>query len=70
MGEVFVFTGLWDFCENYDQMAIVLAHDIAHTILDHQAEDLSNQHLEVILAVIIRAFNIVDICYFSVLYRI
>ena len=34
-GNIFVFTGMLDICENDDQLGIVLAHEIAHTLLDH-----------------------------------
>lgn len=46
IGDIFLFSGLLDLAANPDQLAVILGHEVAHTILDHQAEDLSNDHLE------------------------
>lgn len=34
-GELVVFTGLLDFVENDDELAIILAHEMSHAILQH-----------------------------------
>ncbi|XP_063437404.1 metalloendopeptidase OMA1, mitochondrial-like [Mytilus trossulus] len=40
-GDVFVYTGLIKFVETEDELAIVLGHEMAHAILKHAAESLS-----------------------------
>ncbi|CAC5393689.1 OMA1 [Mytilus coruscus] len=40
-GDVFVYTGLILFAETEDELAIVLGHEMAHAILKHAAESLS-----------------------------
>ncbi len=40
-GKVGVFSGLIDFCENEDQLASVLAHEIAHVAAKHTHEKFS-----------------------------
>ncbi|XP_014227536.1 metalloendopeptidase OMA1, mitochondrial-like [Trichogramma pretiosum] len=40
-GNMFVFSGLLHITENDDQLAIVLAHEMAHTILNHPYEQVS-----------------------------
>ena len=34
-GHIFVFTGMLRQCENYDQIGIILGHEIAHSLLEH-----------------------------------
>ena len=34
-GHIFVYTGLLVQCKNDDQLAIILGHEIAHSLLDH-----------------------------------
>ncbi|EEB13943.1 metalloendopeptidase OMA1, putative [Pediculus humanus corporis] len=40
-GKIFVFTGMLNLCTNDHQLAIVLAHEISHSILSHTAESMS-----------------------------
>ncbi len=40
-GDVFVHTGMLDVCDNDDQLAVVLAHEFSHVLLNHVAEKLS-----------------------------
>ena len=40
-GNIFVYKGLVDFVDNDDQLAAVLGHEIAHVILRHGAEKVS-----------------------------
>ncbi|XP_064479443.1 metalloendopeptidase OMA1, mitochondrial-like isoform X2 [Ornithodoros turicata] len=44
-GQIFVFQGMLDLCENNDQLGNVLAHEMAHCILGHGAEQVSYAHL-------------------------
>lgn len=51
-GKIFVFTGMLNLCTNDDQLAIVLAHEISHSILCHVAESTSKMlFLEFILLI-------------------
>lgn len=45
-GKVFVYTGLMPLAANDDELAVVLSHEIAHTILRHGAERMSMQTLQ------------------------
>jgi Zn-dependent protease with chaperone function len=40
-GNIFVFKGMLDLCENDDQLGIILGHEMAHTVLGHVAEKLT-----------------------------
>lgn len=40
-GKIFVFTGMLNLCENDDSLGFVLSHEIAHSILSHGIEILS-----------------------------
>ncbi|XP_046353546.2 metalloendopeptidase OMA1, mitochondrial-like [Haliotis rufescens] len=40
-GHIFVFMGMTKIATNEDQMAIVLGHEMAHTLLSHAAENMS-----------------------------
>ena len=42
-GHIFVFTGILNKCKNDDQLAIILGHEIAHSLLDHAAENMNFQ---------------------------
>ncbi|CAF0951098.1 unnamed protein product [Brachionus calyciflorus] len=44
-GEVFVYSGLLDFVDNDDELAFVIAHEMAHAILQHTAETMSQLRL-------------------------
>lgn len=44
-GKVFVYTGLLELVSNDDELAVVLSHEIAHTILRHGAERMSMQNI-------------------------
>lgn len=44
-GQIFVFTGMLNLCENNDQLGVILGHEMAHCILGHAAETLSFTHL-------------------------
>ncbi|XP_023239368.1 metalloendopeptidase OMA1, mitochondrial-like [Centruroides sculpturatus] len=43
-GQIFVFTGMLNLCENNDQLGVILGHEMAHCILGHAAEALSFTH--------------------------
>ncbi|WP_416861533.1 M48 family metalloprotease [Helicobacter ganmani] len=45
-GKVFVYTGLIPLVASDDELAVVLSHEIAHTILRHGAERMSMQTLQ------------------------
>ncbi|TLD85088.1 M48 family peptidase [Helicobacter sp. MIT 11-5569] len=45
-GKVFVYTGIMDMVANDDELAVILSHEIAHTILRHGAERMSMQNLQ------------------------
>ena len=34
-GNIFVFTGMLEACENDDQLGYILGHEIAHSVLSH-----------------------------------
>lgn len=40
-GNIFVFTGMLQTCGNDDQLGVVMAHEISHTLLGHVSEKLS-----------------------------
>lgn len=40
-GNIFVFTGMIEACENSDELGIVLSHEIAHVVLGHVEEKLT-----------------------------
>lgn len=44
-GDLIVWTGLLDFVENDDELAIILAHEMSHAILQHAAEEISHSRL-------------------------
>ncbi|XP_054159496.1 metalloendopeptidase OMA1, mitochondrial-like [Oppia nitens] len=44
-GQIFVFTGMLNICDNDQQLGTVLAHEMAHAVLGHGAELLSHAHL-------------------------
>eukprot|EP00095_Tigriopus_kingsejongensis_P011220 maker-scaffold1959_size23944-snap-gene-0.7 protein:Tk11220 transcript:maker-scaffold1959_size23944-snap-gene-0.7-mRNA-1 annotation:"metalloendopeptidase OMA1 " len=50
-GNIFVFTGMLEVCENDDQLGFVLSHEIAHTLLNHVAEKLS--YVNVLYAIVL-----------------
>ncbi|MCI7046574.1 MULTISPECIES: M48 family metallopeptidase [Helicobacter] len=45
-GKVFVYTGLMELISNDDELAVVISHEIGHTILRHGAERMSMQTLQ------------------------
>lgn len=45
-GKVFVYTGLMPLIASDDELAVVLSHEIAHTILRHGAERMSMQTIQ------------------------
>ena len=40
-GNIFIFRGMLDLCENDDQLAVIIGHEMAHSILGHLAEKLT-----------------------------
>ncbi|XP_015788236.1 metalloendopeptidase OMA1, mitochondrial [Tetranychus urticae] len=40
-GQIFVFSGILNLCKNDDQLGVILAHEMAHSICGHAAEILS-----------------------------
>ncbi|XP_071441740.1 metalloendopeptidase OMA1, mitochondrial-like [Hetaerina americana] len=51
-GSIYVFTGLSDICKNDDQLAFVLAHEIAHVIMSHVEEHISRSYFMEMLVLI------------------
>ncbi len=45
-GKVFVYTGIMPLVANDDELAVILSHEIAHTVLRHGAERMSMQTLQ------------------------
>ncbi|EES89732.1 M48 family metallopeptidase [Helicobacter canadensis] len=45
-GKVFVYTGLMELVSSDDELAVVISHEIGHTILRHGAERMSMQTLQ------------------------
>ncbi len=45
-GKVFVYTGLMEIISNDDELAVVISHEVGHTILRHGAERMSMQTLQ------------------------
>ncbi|XP_049800165.1 metalloendopeptidase OMA1, mitochondrial-like [Schistocerca nitens] len=48
-GAIFFFTGLLTVASNDDQTSIILSHEMAHTVLSHMAEQISNVHFHNLL---------------------
>lgn len=44
-GDLVLFTGLLDFVHSDDELAVVLAHEMSHAILQHAAEEISHSRL-------------------------
>lgn len=44
-GQIFVFTGMLKECTTDDQLGVILAHEISHTILSHVEEKMSTTHV-------------------------
>ncbi|CAN8003687.1 unnamed protein product [Ixodes hexagonus] len=44
-GQIFVFSGMLQLCTNDEQLGAVLAHEMAHCVLGHGAEQVSYVHL-------------------------
>lgn len=44
-GDIFIYSGLFGVCHNEDELAFILSHEIAHVLLNHGGETLSNQGL-------------------------
>jgi len=40
-GNIFVFKGMLDMCENDDQLAVIIGHEMAHSVLGHAGEILT-----------------------------
>lgn len=49
-GDIIVYRGMLDLLETDDELAIILGHEMSHTILGHQAEKLSHGYLIDLLA--------------------
>ena len=54
-GYVFVFSGLVEACQNDDQLALILGHEIAHAVLGHGAESLTRAGLLELLSLFVVA---------------
>ncbi|XP_034251682.1 metalloendopeptidase OMA1, mitochondrial-like [Thrips palmi] len=52
-GTVFIFTGIIDTCSSDDQLGTILAHEIAHVLLNHQGETISEDHISSMLFVLL-----------------
>lgn len=44
-GEIFVHSGLLEACHNQDELAFILSHEVAHVLMNHGGEILSNRGL-------------------------
>ena len=68
-GEIFVFTGLLASMKSRDELAIILAHEISHALLNHGAEGLSHHGVtEVVsLAAISAIWALTQSAYLSML---
>lgn len=44
-GHIFIFTGMLSVVSNHDQLAAIIAHEMAHALLSHSAEIASKTHL-------------------------
>ncbi|KAF7492378.1 Metalloendopeptidase OMA1 [Sarcoptes scabiei] len=55
-GNIFVFSGLLNFCENDNQLGIILSHEISHAILGHGIELASHAHIVDLLFIGILGF--------------
>ena len=70
-GHIFVFTGILNKCKNDDQLAIILGHEIAHSLLDHAAENMNFQNFLngfLIIPMAVLLFSIyTQYCYFCYL---
>ena len=42
-GHIFVYTGMIEFCDNKDQLAVILGHEMAHALLLHAVSILQIQ---------------------------
>ena len=40
-GQIFVYSGIIRFCDNQQQLGVILAHEMAHSVLGHSAELVS-----------------------------
>lgn len=52
-GTVFIFTGIIETCSSDDQLGTILAHEIAHVLLNHQGETISEDHISSMLFVLL-----------------
>ena len=43
-GNIFVFQGMLDLCQNDDQLAVILGHEMSHAILGHAAEQITREN--------------------------
>ena len=44
-GEIFVYSGLLKICKNQDELAFILAHEVAHILMNHGGENFTNKGL-------------------------
>lgn len=44
-GNIFVFSGLLQICDNNDQLGVVLSHEMSHAILNHGIEMVCNGNM-------------------------
>ncbi|XP_013773033.1 metalloendopeptidase OMA1, mitochondrial-like [Limulus polyphemus] len=54
-GQIFVFTGMLRLCINDDELGVVLAHEMAHCVLGHGAEQVSFAHLLDLTVIVVLA---------------
>ena len=52
-GDIFVHSGLLKVCQNQDELAFILSHEVAHVMLNHGGERLSNKGLFDLLQLIV-----------------
>lgn len=51
-GSIFIFTGLLTLIENENQLGVVISHEIAHAILSHREEQISNGNFGQLLLIV------------------
>ncbi|XP_022643597.1 metalloendopeptidase OMA1, mitochondrial-like [Varroa destructor] len=54
-GQIYVFRGMLELCQNDDELGCILAHEMAHAVLNHSAENISYAHFVDICVVFLLA---------------
>lgn len=51
-GTIFIFTGMLAVCSSIDQLGVIVAHEVAHVLLSHMAEQMSRLHFHELLMIV------------------